>query len=122
MSGVSAAAGIEWVVEAYGCHPGLLRKVKRIQALCVALRRNLSLKLAAPMTFYQFPEPGGVTALALLRESHVAVHTFPDFGLLCLNVFCCRPRPEWDFVGYLKKEFGATSVSVRRLERPYLEP
>jgi len=34
-------------------------------------------------------------------------------------VFCCQPRPDWDFVGYLKRKFGATTVSVRRIERPY---
>ncbi len=122
MTGESAAAGIEWVVEAYGCPPDFLREVKRVEALEQVLRRDLELKLAAPVAVYQFPDPGGVTILSLLKESHVAVHTFPEFGLLCLNLFCCRPRPDWDFSGYLKKEFGAGSVSVRRLERPYLEP
>jgi S-adenosylmethionine decarboxylase len=122
MESASAAAGIEWVVEAYGCHSDLLREVKRVEALDETVRRELSFKLAAPVSVYQFPNPGGVTVLSLLKESHVAVHTFPEHGLLCLNVFCCRPRPEWDFVGYLKREFGARSVHVRRLERPFQQP
>ena len=54
-----------------------------------------------------------------LAESHLACHTFPEYGSLCLNVFCCRPRPDWDFEGYLKNEFAAASVCVRRIERPY---
>ena len=28
---------------------------------------------------------------------------------------------DWDFAAYLKREFAASSVSVRRLERPYKE-
>ena len=62
----------------------------------------------------------GVTGVCLLGESHIACHTFPEHGSLCLNLFCCRPRAEWDFAGHLKRAFGATTVRVRRLERPYL--
>jgi S-adenosylmethionine decarboxylase len=41
---------------------------------------------------------------------------------MCLNLFCCRRRPEWDFKNYLEREFRARSVSVRRLDRPYQAP
>ena len=74
----------------------------------------------AEPAWHQFPQTGGVTGLSLLKESHIACHTFPEYRSLCLNVFCCRPRAEWDFSAYLKKEFSARSVSVRRIERPYL--
>ena len=117
-----AAAGVEWVVEAYGCPAAALCDIGSVEDLFACLRRDLSLQPAAAPSAYQFPDPGGVTLLALLKESHLAVHTFPEHGTLCLNLFCCRPRPDWDFAAYLKSEFGARSVSVRRIERPYLEP
>ena len=62
---------------------------------------------------------GGITGLCLLAESHLAVHTFPEHGSLCLNLFCCKARADWDFAGYLKEHFGAQSVEVRKLERDY---
>jgi S-adenosylmethionine decarboxylase len=68
--------------------------------------------------WHQFPG-GGITGLALLQESHIACHTFPEHRSLCLNVFCCRPRPDWDFEQYLRRAFGAASVEVRKLDRPY---
>ena len=63
--------------------------------------------------------PGGITGVALLAESHFAVHTFPEHGALTLNLFCCRPRPDWDVAGEVGRFVAAPSfaVSVRRLDR-----
>lgn len=116
------AAGCEWIVDAYGCAPAALKDTARLETLFECLIAGLALKPVGPSAWHRFPEPGGVTGLCLLGESHLAVHTFPEHGSLCLNLFCCRPRPDWDFVGYLSKEFGAGSVRVRRIERPYTQP
>jgi S-adenosylmethionine decarboxylase len=112
-------SGCEWVVDAHGCEAESLRDVGRLKGLLEALVRDLPLHPAAEAQWVQFEGGGGVTGLCLLSESHFACHTFPEHGTLCLNLFCCRPRPEWDFTGYLQREFGAARVSIRRLERDY---
>lgn len=115
-------SGCEWVVEAYGCDAAALRDVERLQALFARVVEELSLHPVEPAAWHKFTGEGGVTGMSLLGESHLACHTFPEYGCLCLNLFCCRPRPEWDFAAYLAAEFSAAKVRVRRLDRPYDEP
>jgi S-adenosylmethionine decarboxylase len=112
-------SGCEWVVEAYGCDPAALADLARIQAFFDRLITELSLTPVGPPVWHQFPTTGGITGVRVLAESHLACHTFPEYGSLCLNLFCCRPRPERDFARELEEEFAARTVRVRRLERPY---
>lgn len=111
-------SGCEWIVEAHACDPAILADPAALRALFQRLIEGMSLHPVAGAQWHQFPG-GGITGLVLLQESHIACHTFPEYRSLCLNVFCCRPRPDWDFASHLRSEFGADVVEVRRLERPY---
>jgi S-adenosylmethionine decarboxylase len=112
-------SGIEWVVEAHGCEAANLVDLPKLRQLFEALIAGLTLHPVGDGNWHQFPGSGGITGLQLLAESHLACHTFPEFGSLCLNVFCCRPRPQADFAALLQRQFGATHVQVRQIERPY---
>jgi S-adenosylmethionine decarboxylase len=111
--------GIEWVVDAHGCSAEALRSAKLLRDLFERMIAELGLRQVGETQWHKFPNMGGVTGLCLLAESHLACHTFPEFGSLCLNLFCCVPRECWDFDGELTKAFGATAVTVRTLSRPY---
>jgi S-adenosylmethionine decarboxylase len=112
-------AGLEWIVEAYGCDADALADPDALTALYARLVDDLALHPVGDARWHRFPGTGGVTMLVLLAESHLACHTFPEHGSLCLNLFCCRPRHDWDFDRELRHRFGARDVRVRRLERAY---
>jgi S-adenosylmethionine decarboxylase len=116
--------GREWIVDAYGCNPDALKDKAGLEKLFNCIIEVLRLRPVGDTVWRQFPEPGGITGMCLLEESHLACHTFPEYQSMCLNLFCCRPRPEFNFVMFLGREFGAETVRVRRIERPYgtLEP
>src|SRR3954464_13851460 len=113
--------GTEWIVEAYGCVPDRLRDLATLQSLFAQLTLELDLHACGDGRWHQFPTTGGITGMTVLTESHLACHSFPEYGTLCLNLFCCRPRAEWDFAGRLRAVLGAHTVNVRRLDRPYAE-
>ena len=112
--------GIEWIVEAHGCAPAALTDLSGLQSLFERIIKDLKLRPVGETHWHQFPQTGGITGLCLLAESHLAVHTFPEFRSLCLNLFCCVPRVEWDYASVLREVVGADSVTVRHVVRPYI--
>lgn len=113
------AVGTAWLVEAAGCDVAALRDVAALAALFDEVVAELGLQPVAPPVWHRFPEPGGLTGFVVLAESHLSVHTFPEFGSLCLDLFCCRARAEWPFAARLAARLGATEVRVQRVERTY---
>lgn len=112
-------SGKEWLVEAFGCDPARLAAVDALRALFDRAVSELSLRPVQPAVWHAFPgEPGGVTGLLLLAESHLTIHTFPESRFAALNLYCCRARVRWPFEERLRELLHAERVSVRELSRP----
>lgn len=105
------------MVDAAGCDPEALRDAAALEALFAAILDTARLTAVAPATWHRFPHTGGLTGVQVLAESHLACHTFPEYGSFCLNVFCCVARPDWDVEGLIGQLLGAREISVRRIER-----
>lgn len=109
--------GTEWLVDAEGCSADLLRDVEVVRSICDEVVATLELRVIGGPSWHQFPQPGGVTGLYLLTESHLACHTFPETGLATFNLYCCRPRPAFEWEARLKQLLCAAQVTVRAAAR-----
>jgi len=116
----SSVHGVEWIVECHGCSAEKLRDIGILRAIFSQLIADLDLRAIGEIMWHQFPSTGGITGLALLSESHLACHTFPEHQSLCLNVFSCRPRRRWDFEKRLHQLLDAEDIRVRSLTREYV--
>ena len=114
--GLPENAGVEWVVDAFGCSPESAGSVDTLGQLIDRLVRDLDLHPVAPPMWRTF-DGGGVTGLLLLSESHFTCHSFPEMGFVAFNLYCCRQRSGWSWEAQLAELFGATRVVVRELVR-----
>ena len=63
-------------------------------------------------------EPGGATAFALLAESHISVHTWPELGKVVVDVFSCGSQDNLSLlVEFLIKQIDHTDVNVTHVQR-----
>lgn len=66
-------------------------------------------------------DPQGVTGIAMLAESHISIHTWPEKGMAVCDVFACGDGAEPEkAVEYMKMQLKASDITsqsfVRSLE------
>jgi S-adenosylmethionine decarboxylase len=62
-------------------------------------------------------QPNGVSGVAVLAESHISIHTWPDVGYAALDVFMCGKASPDACIPVLRNAFSATRVEVNELLR-----
>jgi len=111
--------GIEWLIEAFECSDKATRELPALESLFTTIVSNMALRPVGNPLWHRFPSGGGVTGIWLLQESHLTVHTFPEYRSACVNIFCCRPRQPLDWLKTFEGILGATEVRVREHQRIY---
>jgi S-adenosylmethionine decarboxylase len=72
-----------------------------------------------PLEFsYHKFNPQGLTGVLLLAESHIALHSWPEFNFLAIDIFTCGNKafPE-KALKYLKRILKPAKVKVLKIER-----
>lgn len=62
-------------------------------------------------------EPTGVSGVAVLAESHISVHTWPETGYAAFDVFMCGDAKPEKCIDILAKAFKAGRVEINKLRR-----
>lgn len=112
--------GKEWLIEATGCDGDALRDEKLVRGILDRVIADLGLK-AVGTVWHKFDGEGGVTGLIALTESHLACHTYPEYGTATFNLYCCKERQRWDWESNLKSDLSADNVMVTEFERGGVE-
>ena len=67
---------------------------------------------------HQFEAGGeGFTGVFILSESHMVVHTYPEFGYLALDLFSCAAADPSDVLQHVKPMLEADKVLVHQIAR-----
>jgi len=71
---------------------------------------------------HQFPSSLGVTGVAVLAESHISVHTWPEYDYIALDIFMCGSADPQLAADWLAQYFEPDSVEIRTFERGLKPP
>jgi S-adenosylmethionine decarboxylase len=108
-------SGKHWLVELYGARElGDARVIRKALRNAVAVSGVTLLKLQ----LHHFGPGRGVTGVALLAESHISIHTWPERDYAAVDIFMCgkASRPQ-KALEALKDALQPRGTRVRRFER-----
>lgn len=90
-----------------------------VDVLESALRRAAEVAGAVLLHIHlhKFSSGGGVTGAALLAESHISVHTWPENSYAAFDIFMCGNAKPEKAVALLKEVFSPTKTEIKEILR-----
>ncbi len=79
--------GIHVMVELKECNPGLLDDLAYIREAMTQAADAAGATIIGE-SFHQF-NPQGVTGILAISESHLCIHTWPEYGYAAADIFTC---------------------------------
>lgn len=111
--------GTQIIAELFKCKP------KRLNSLATVKKAMLEAAKASNSTvvrsvFHKF-SPQGISGVVVVAESHLAIHTWPEYGYAAVDVFTCgkHTKPE-EGLKVLAKFLGARRIKFKKIKRGIL--
>lgn len=108
--------GMQIVAEYYECSTDTLSDVSEIERILLGAAEEMQATVITS-AFHHF-SPMGVSGVVVIQESHIAIHTWPEYGYAAIDIFTCgtelRPIKGYE---YLLKALGAAKGSMMELLR-----
>jgi len=107
--------GKHYLLELYDCPAALLSDPifidKKMNEAAHAMEATI-----VESNFHHF-NPLGVSGVIIIKESHLTIHTWPEYGYAAIDIFTCGKIYMENGIDFLKEAFKAKSSETKKLGR-----
>lgn len=109
------------IVELHGVRSELLNDPNFLKKVLISAAVKAGATVIGDI-FHKF-SPYGVTGVVAVKESHISIHTWPEFGYAALDIFTCRNIDPTVALDEILKELKPEYHIVIHMSRgdPYVE-
>jgi S-adenosylmethionine decarboxylase len=112
--------GHQTTVDFYGCKSDKISSCEFIENTLLKAAKILNLTVVNT-TIHSF-SPIGVSGVIVIEESHIAIHTWPEYNYIAIDFFTCNDAYNLKSgLDWLKEEFKAESISSKEIKRGSLK-
>ncbi|RLG52572.1 MAG: S-adenosylmethionine decarboxylase proenzyme [Thermoproteota archaeon] len=111
--------GRHLILEFYGCPKELLDSIEYIRDALVKAAKEANATVLSN-TFHKF-NPQGITGVVVISESHLSIHTWPEYGYAAVDIFTCGDHTDpWAAYEILVRALKPRRVTVTEMKRGIL--
>jgi len=110
------ALGRHLLLELFDCDLDAINNVETVKGALIEAAKRAQATIV-DVVFHEF-NPFGVSGVVVIAESHLSIHTWPEYRYAAVDIFSCGDvlQPEVAAT-YLVEQFGAERTSVIELQR-----
>lgn len=95
------------------------KNLHNIEKMKYALKRAATESKATllEVSLHHFGKDGGITGVAVLAESHISVHTWPEYEFAAFDIFTCGDSQPMKGIEFLKYAFKPKWTDIKEFKR-----
>lgn len=110
------ALGTHLLVELKDCNPSILQSLEEVRDALVSAAKEAKATII-DISFHEF-SPFGISGMVVIAESHLSIHTWPEYGYAAVDIFTCGDIIKPDrAASYLIRRFESKNPSVVEMKR-----
>jgi S-adenosylmethionine decarboxylase proenzyme len=114
------ALGVHVLAEYYNCNREILNNTEQIEQYMNDAARIAGATVVAT-AFHTF-NPHGVSGCVVIAESHLTIHTWPEYGYAAVDIFTCGETVDpWKAFNFLRTRLESAHFSTMEMKRGQLE-
>jgi len=107
-------AGIHLLIELWnGKNFSSLPEIKKILKSSIKACKATLLKIS----LHKFSPYGGISGVAVIKESHFSIHTWPEYNYAALDIFVCGNVNPYEALKAIKKGFKPEKIQIVEVKR-----
>ena len=111
--------GRHLMIELYDCDSKILNDVHKVEAIMVEAA-NYARACIVDVVFHTF-NPHGVSGVVVIAESHLAIHTWPEFNFASVDIYTCGAEINpWRAYHFVVRKFKAKNMTALEMKRGVL--
>ena len=108
--------GFHTLIELHGCDAKKINDTALVEKTLLEAAEIASLSVVNT-TIHHF-NPIGVSGVIVIKESHIAIHTWPEYKYVALDFFTCNESYELtEALAYIKTMFEAEIMELKEVKR-----
>lgn len=110
------ALGTHLLIELKDCNPEIIKDLEAVKNILVDAARKANATIIN-VTFHEF-NPFGISGVVVIAESHLAIHTWPEYGFAAVDVFTCGDTIKPEVAAkYIIEAFECKNPSIVEMKR-----
>lgn len=108
------------LVEFYNCDEEILNDADKIEIYMN--EAAIAAKATIVQSVFHVFNPHGISGAIIIMESHITIHTWPEYGYAAVDLFTCGDTIDpWTAFEYLKEKLKSKKYETSEVARGVLE-
>ena len=110
------ALGRHMLLELFDCDADVINSLEAVKGTLVEAAKRAQATIV-DVVFHEF-NPFGISGVVVIAESHLSIHTWPEYRYAAVDIFSCGDVLQPDVAAnYMVEQFAAERTSIVEMQR-----